>query len=66
MAENGMEKGTENAFGRKSELRLTAGWDGEETFLRELGFTAPFKIMTPFPCKDGGKEVMICLLYTSS
>ena len=41
MAENGMEKGTENAFGRKSELRLTAGWDGEETFLRELGFTAP-------------------------
>ena len=50
-----MDKGTENAFGRKSELRLTAGWDGEETFLRELGFTAPFKIMTPFPCKDGGK-----------
>lgn len=54
-----MEKGTENAFGRKSELRLTAGWDGEETFLRELGFTAPFKIMTSFPRKDGGKEVMI-------
>ena len=35
-----MDKGTENAFGRKSELRLTAGWDGKETFLRELGFTA--------------------------
>ena len=54
-----MDKGTENAFGRKSELRLSAGLDAKETYHRQLGFTAPFKIMNPFPCKDGGKEVMI-------
>lgn len=49
----------ENAFGKVSSLRLTASARAGKTYLREIGFTAPFKVMTPFPGEDGSSRVMI-------
>lgn len=55
-----------NAFGKTSLLRLTAGYAagnaanhcGGRTYLKELSFSAPFKVMAPFEQEDGGIQVM--------
>lgn len=47
-----------NAFGKVSSLRVVAGEAGGKTFLKELSFTAPFKVMSPFPLPGGGVRVM--------
>lgn len=56
----------ENPFGRTSTLHLTAsvsergGQPGHaETYLREMRFTAPYKVLSPFKRDDGSIEVMI-------
>lgn len=56
MAVNGMEK---NSFGKTSSLRLVAALRDGETILRDVSFTAPYKIMRPFPGRDGGIRVML-------
>lgn len=56
MAKNGMEK---NPFGKISSLHLVAAPQDEGTILRDVSFTAPYKIMHPFPCRDGGIRVML-------
>ncbi|MCI7814322.1 MAG: urease accessory protein UreD [Lachnospiraceae bacterium] len=48
----------ENQFGRISQLRLTTGVEKGKTVLRDLFFTAPYKVMTPFQKRDGGIQVM--------
>lgn len=49
----------ENAFGKTSKLLLTAALREGETFLRDVDFTAPFKIMSPFKKDNGGIQVML-------
>ncbi len=56
MAKNGMEK---NPFGKISSLHLVAAPQDEGTILRDVSFTAPYKMMRPFPCRDGGIRVML-------
>ena len=53
----------ENQFGKISELVLHAGFDGEKTILKDVSFTAPFKIMHPFYEK---KDIMTVMLLTAS
>lgn len=53
------EKNKENPFGQDSVLRIKTGREGRGTYLKELFFTAPFKVMTPFEREDGEKEVMV-------
>jgi urease accessory protein len=53
----------ENQFGQESKLALTAVLDGEKTVLRDVSFTAPFKIMRPFYEKP---DVMTVMLLTAS
>lgn len=56
MAANGVEK---NSFGKVSSLKLVAAPGDEGTILRDVSFTAPYKIMRPFPRRDGGIRVML-------
>lgn len=56
----------ENPFGRTSTLHLTASVserggqpDHAETYLKEMRFTAPYKVLSPFKREDGSIEVMI-------
>ena len=56
----------ENPFGRISTLHLTASvserssQSGQaETYLKEMSFTAPYKVLSPFKREDGSIEVMI-------
>ena len=47
-----------NQFGKTSELRLQAGLQNGKTVLEDVYFTAPYKIMKPFPLPGGGISVM--------
>lgn len=47
-----------NQFGTISQLRLTTGVKHGKTVLRDLFFTAPYKVMTPFQKRNGGIQVM--------
>lgn len=49
---------TENKFGKLSRLFLRTGLREGKTILEDVSFTAPYKIMNPFPKKDGGISVM--------
>ena len=53
------ESNKENPFGRESVLQITTGKTGKDTYLKDLFFTAPFKVMTPFEKEGGEKEVMV-------
>lgn len=52
-----MEK-SENTYGPVSNLRVVAGEIGGKTYLKELSFSAPFKVMSPFKLPGGGMRVM--------
>ena len=47
-----------NQFGKTSQLHVTTERNGEKTVLKDLSFTAPYKVMTPFQKSDGGIQVM--------
>ena len=56
----------ENPFGRTSTLHLMASVSERgsqngraETYLKEMSFTAPYKVLSPFKREDGSIEVMI-------
>ena len=49
---------TENKFGKLSRLSLRTGCRDGKTILEDVSFTAPYKIMNPFPKKSGGISVM--------
>jgi urease accessory protein len=49
----------ENQFGKVSSVSLTAACRDGETALKDVRFTAPFKIMQPFRKRDGGIQVML-------
>jgi len=44
---------TENKFGKLSRLSLRTGCSAGKTILEDVSFTAPYKIMNPFPKKAG-------------
>lgn len=48
-----------NSFGKISQLCLTAAARDGKTFLQDVRFTAPYKIMHPFPRPDGSIQVML-------
>ena len=50
-----------NAFGRTSVLNISASAKEGKTYLKELGFTAPFKVMTPFEQENGGMKIMMLM-----
>lgn len=52
---------TENKFGKLSRLSLRTGIRKGKTILEDVAFTAPYKIMNPFPKKDGGISVSLCV-----
>ena len=47
-----------NQFGKVSQLSLTAAADGGRTYLEDVYFTAPYKMMKPFEKEGGGIQVM--------
>ena len=49
----------QNQFGKVSVLHLNAGYKDGKTYLQDVHFTAPYKIMRPFERKDGGIQVML-------
>ena len=49
---------TENKFGKISRLSIRTGSQDGKTILEDLSFTAPYKVMTPFPKEDGGISIM--------
>lgn len=51
----------ENKFGKLSKLAVKAGFNGEKTVLKDVAFTAPFKIMHPFYEKKDIMTVMILM-----
>lgn len=53
-----------NSFGKVSQLRLTAAGRDGKTILQDIHFTAPYKIMHPFPQTDG--SIRIILLSASA
>lgn len=56
-------KESPNSFGKTSSLGITAGCVEVEgtprTYLKELSFSAPFKVMSPFVQDHGGLQVMV-------
>lgn len=48
-----------NQFGRKSKVHLHIGQDEGRTFLKDVLFRAPFKVMSPFQREGQGIECMI-------
>ena len=48
-----------NSFGKVSRLSLTAAAGEGRTILKDVYFTAPYKIMHPFPNADGSIQVML-------
>jgi urease accessory protein len=57
-------EGGPNRFGKTSRLRLRAvarddGRGGKASVLEERSFTAPFKVMKPFPLGDGSLQAMV-------
>lgn len=49
---------TENKFGKVSRLEIRSECKDGETILRDVAFTAPYKVMTPFKKANGGISVM--------
>ena len=49
---------SENKFGKLSRLSLRTGLRNGKTIIEDVAFTAPYKIMNPFPKKNGGISVM--------
>ena len=49
----------ENQFGKISSVSLTAACRDGETILKDVKFTAPYKIMQPFRKRDGSIQVML-------
>lgn len=49
---------TENKFGKISRLSIRTGSRDGKTIVEDLSFTAPYKVMTPFPKEDGGISIM--------
>lgn len=49
---------SKNAYGKVSGLRAVAGENGGRTYLKELSFTAPYKLMSPFKLPDGSIRIM--------
>lgn len=47
-----------NQFGKVSQLSLTAAVRDGRTYLEDVYFTAPYKLMAPFEKEDGGIQVM--------
>ena len=57
--DSGSGEGTAaNRFGRTSKLFLRAALQDGRTILKDVSFTAPYKVMTPFPGPGGGIKVM--------
>ena len=50
---------SKNQFGKVSTLSLDVDFKEEKTYLRDVSFTAPYKIMQPFPMEKGGIQVML-------
>lgn len=48
-----------NAFGKTSKLAFSTKNKGDLTRLRDVCYTAPYKIMFPFPQKNGWLNVMV-------
>ena len=48
----------DNQFGKVSQLSLTAAARNGRTYLEDVYFTAPYKMMRPFEKEDGGIQVM--------
>ncbi len=48
----------ENRFGKISEIHVRTVEREGNTVIEDLSFTAPYKIMKPFPLKNGGVSVM--------
>lgn len=48
----------ENKFGKLSRLSLKTGLRDGKTIIEDIAFTAPYKVMNPFPKKNGGISVM--------
>lgn len=53
-----MEKSS-NKFGKQSEFHMRAVSCNGETVIRDVHFTAPYKLMSPFTMKDGSARVML-------
>lgn len=49
---------TENKFGKVSRISIRAAAHGKKTYLKDISFTAPYKIMSPFEKADGGIQIM--------
>ena len=49
---------TENKFGKVSRLELRSEYKDGKTILKDVYFTAPYKVMTPFKKDGGGISVM--------
>lgn len=49
---------TENKFGKTSRISLRTCSDNGKTLIEDVAFTAPYKIMTPFPKANGGISVI--------
>lgn len=52
-------KSGSNKFGKQSEFHMRAVEHKGETVLRDIHFTAPYKLMAPFKNKDGSIQVMM-------
>lgn len=48
----------ENKFGKLSRLSLKTGLRDGKAIIEDIAFTAPYKVMNPFPKKNGGISVM--------
>lgn len=48
----------DNQFGKTSRLHIIAEPKDNRTILKDVSFTAPFKIMTPFQKENGGIQIM--------
>lgn len=48
----------QNQFGKTSRLSVQADCRGGKTVLTDVSFTAPYKLMHPFPKANGGVQVM--------
>ena len=51
-------KNRRNKIGKISRLSIRTGSRDGKTIVEDLSFTAPYKVMTPFPKEDGGISIM--------
>lgn len=54
----------ENHFGKKSQINITAACSKNQTILKDVSFTAPFKVMKPF--YDDGDIMKLMLISVSA